>query len=48
MHRKIILNYWVRFENSIEAFKKNFINMDKLDKTYEIDCEFFKILNFKY
>ena len=21
-------NYWVRFENSIEAFKKNFINMD--------------------
>ena len=38
-------NYWVRFENSIEAFKKNFINMDQLDKTYEIDCEFFKILN---
>lgn len=38
-------NCWVRFENSIETFKKNFNNMNQLDKTYEIDCEFFKVLN---
>lgn len=37
---------WVNFENAIENFKTNFNNKtEQLNKPYEIDCEFFKILN---
>lgn len=37
---------WVDFENAIENFKINFNNKnEQLKKSYEIDCEFFKILN---
>ena len=36
--------YWVNFENSIERFKLNFISLEQLNKSYEIDCELFSDL----
>ena len=32
-------------ENSIEDFKIKFYNKEQLDKSYEIDCKMFSILN---
>ena len=35
---------WVRFEKSIEEFKKNFNDLDQLHLDYLIDCSFFQVI----